>query len=112
MLYHTCIFSHVFQPDVDLIKTQPRLKASQAQVAPDALTDLCHVQAVLLGGVVPAGGDGGHVHAVDLPYGRVAAVEVAAVGARRHVVRTLVGGAFAVDDKVSITRQKHMTPPS
>lgn len=58
------------------------------------------------------GGDGGHVHAVDLPYGRVAAVEVAAVGARRLIVRTLVSGAFAVDDKVSITYEKHMTPPS
>lgn len=56
------------------------------------LTDLCHVQAVLLGGVVPVGRDGGHVHAVDLPYGRVAAVKVAAVGACGHVVWTLING--------------------
>lgn len=34
------------------------------------------------------GGDGRHVHAVHRPDGRVAAVEVAAVGAGSPVVRT------------------------
>lgn len=54
------------------------------------LTYLSHVQAVLLGGEVPLCGDGRHVHAVDLPYRRVAAVEVAAVRAAGHVVGTVV----------------------
>ena len=58
------------------------------------LTDIGHVQAVLLGGVVPVGGDGGDVHAVDLPDGRVAAVEVAAAGTSTRVVGTLLSGAF------------------
>lgn len=55
---------------------------------PEVLTYICHVQAVLRGGIVPAGGDGGHVHAVHRPYGRVVAVEVAAVGATGHIVWT------------------------
>lgn len=61
------------------------------------LTDLCHVQAVLLGGVVPLGGDGGHVHTVDHPDGCVAAVKVAAVGAGAHVVWTFMFGALTVN---------------
>lgn len=52
---------------------------------------------MLPGGVVALGADGRHVHAVDVPYGGVAAVEVAAIGARRHVVGTLVSGPLAVD---------------
>lgn len=47
---------------------------------------------MFLGGVVPAGGDGGHVHAVHLPDGGVALIEVAAVGAGGLVVGTLVSG--------------------
>lgn len=58
-------------------------------LAPPILTDVGHVHAVLLGGVVPVGGDGRHVHAVHVPHGRVAAVEVAAVGAGGHVIWTL-----------------------
>lgn len=61
---------------------------------------------MLLGGVVPAGGDGRHIHAVDLPDGRVAAVEVAAVGASRSIVRTLVFGPLAAENKIkTILRQ-------
>lgn len=71
--------------------------------SPYILTDLGHVQAVLLGGVVPAGGDGGHVHAVDLPYGRVAAVEVAAVGAGGQVVWTFMFGPLTVNKRSYIT---------
>lgn len=52
---------------------------------------------MLLGGVVPLGADGRHVHAVHVPYCGVAAVEVAAVGARRHVVGTLVSGPLAAN---------------
>lgn len=65
------------------------------------LTDLCHVQAVLLGGVVPAGGDGGHVQTVDLPDGRVAPVEVAAAGAGGHVVWTFTFGPLTVNMRVN-----------
>lgn len=60
------------------------------------LTNLGHVHAVLGRGVVAAGGDGCYVHAVELPDGGVARVKVAAVGARRHVVGTLVSRPFAV----------------
>lgn len=63
------------------------------------LTYVGHVQAVLLGGVVPGGGDGRHVHAVDPPHGGVSAIEVAAVGPRRLVVRTLLLGPLAADRK-------------
>lgn len=66
------------------------------------LTDIGHVQTLLLRGVVPAGGDGGHVHAVDLPDGRVADAEEAAVGAGSHVVRTFVVGPFTVNMRENI----------
>lgn len=46
-------------------------------------------------------GDGGHVHTVNLPYGRVAAVEVAAVGAGGHIVWTFMFGAFPVNRETS-----------
>lgn len=68
------------------------------------LTDICHVQAPLLWGVVPVGGDGGHVHAVDLPDGRVADAEEAAVGAGSHVVRTFLFGPFTVDMREKLQR--------
>ena len=61
------------------------------------LTDISHVQAVLLGGVVPGGGDGRHVHAVDVPHAGVAAVEVAAVGSGRFVIRTFSFGSISVN---------------
>lgn len=67
--------------------------------SPGVLTYVCHVQAVLLGGVVLMGGDGGHVHTVDLPYGRVAAVEVAAVGTGSHIVWTFMSGPLTVNVK-------------
>ena len=57
-------------------------------------TYLCYVQAVLLGGVVPVSGDGRDVQTVNLPYGRVAAVKVAAVGTAAPVVWTLVLRSF------------------
>lgn len=47
---------------------------------------------MLLGGVVLGGGDGGHVHAVDVPHGGVAAVEVAAVGPSGSVIWTFPFG--------------------
>ena len=67
------------------------------------LTYFCYIQAVHLGGVVPAGGDSGHIHTVDLPYRCVTAVEVAAVGAVRHIVWTLVFGPLTAhtEEKIS-----------
>lgn len=77
---------------------------SQASVSVEtetrlSLTDVGHVQAVLLGGVVPGGGGGRHVHAVDAPHGGVAAVEVAAVGPGRSVIRTFPFGPLAVNTR-------------
>lgn len=60
------------------------------------LTDLGHIHAVLGRGVVAAGSDGRHIHAVQLPDGGVMRVKVAAVGARRHIVGTLMSRPFAV----------------
>lgn len=70
---------------------------STRRVYTAVLTYICHVQAALLRGVVPPGGDGRHVHTVHLPDGRVAAVEVAAVGTARHVVGTFFTGTFTVE---------------
>lgn len=85
------------------------LKSVLNRTPPPVLTYVCHVQAVLLGSVVPVGGDGGHVHTVDLPYGRVAAVEMAAVGAGSHVVWTFMFGPLTVNmrEKVLVSKLIH-----
>lgn len=75
---------------------------------PEFLTYICHVHAVLRGGVVPAGGDGGHVHAVHGPYGRVAAVEVAAVGAPSHIVWTFT---YTVSTPANTKEKKNLYMP-
>lgn len=91
-----CCKISIFYTTISFKTTVWRIRSSLS-TSPPVLTYLCYVQAVLLGSVVPVGGDGGHVQAVDLPNGRVAAVEVAAVGAGAHVVRTLVFGPLTVN---------------
>lgn len=74
------------------------------------LTDVGHVQAVLLGGVVPGGGGSRHVHAVGAPHGGVAAVEVAAVGPGRPVVRTLLPEPVSADTRGDGDASPHTIP--
>lgn len=62
---------------------------------------------MLWGGVVLAGGDGGHVHAVHGPYGCVAAVKMAAVGATSHVVWTFTYTVYIPAN----TREKKYVDP-
>lgn len=78
-----------------LISTLTKILCTVYEFEAVFLTYLCHVKAVLLGSVVPVGSDGSHIHAVELPYRGVDAVEVAAVGTARHVVRALVFGPLA-----------------
>lgn len=73
------------------------------------LTYVGHVQAVLLGGVVLGGGDGGHVHAVDVPHGGVAAVEVAAVGPSGSVIWTFLFGPLPANTRGDGARLEHVS---
>lgn len=59
---------------------------------------------MLLGGVVLGGGDGGHFHAVDVPHGGVAAVEVAAVGPSGFVIWTFSDGLLPANTSGDGTR--------
>lgn len=91
-----------------------RLRGNREEFPPHLfsrpLTDVGHVQAVLLGGVVPGGGGSRHVHAVGAPHGGVAAVEVAAVGPGRPVVRTLLPGPVSADTRGDGDASPHTIP--